>query len=152
MRRRSSLIAAGPKRFSTVGASVHSLWSNRPNSGANTRAVRSRLRASRAQCFAVVMSHAAGFSGIPRNLQTSTARQNASCTTSSTSGRLWTPKTRVSTATIRPYSRRKRCSRSSIYVFRTWIGRTSTEPPTSSMGQPLEISTACARSFASTTM
>src|SRR5215471_1935495 len=35
------------------------------------------------------------------------------------------------------------------YVFICWTGRTSTEPPTSRIGQPLEISTACARSLAS---
>src|SRR5262249_40946512 len=33
-----------------------------------------------------------------------------------------------------------------------WIGRTSTEPPTSKIGQPLEISTACSRSLASITI
>src|SRR5215472_1937903 len=38
----------------------------------------------------------------------------ASCTTSSASARLWTPKMRVSVATIRLASRRKRCSSISI--------------------------------------
>jgi len=35
------------------------------------------------------------------------------------------------------------------YMFICWTGRTSTEPPTSKIGQPLDISTACARSVAS---
>src|SRR5215471_18860728 len=60
------------------------------------------------------MSQAAGFSGTPRNRHTSIARQKASWTTSSASARLWTPKIRVSAATRRPYSRRNRCSLSSI--------------------------------------
>ncbi len=36
------------------------------------------------------------------------------------------------------------------YIFRT--GRTSTRPPASRIGQPWESSTACARSFASTSV
>jgi hypothetical protein len=50
--------------------------------------VRSRRRTSSAQFFAVALSHADGFSGTPRNLDTSTARQKASCTTSSASARV----------------------------------------------------------------
>ena len=68
----------------------------------------SRRSTSRAQCFAVAINHADGFSGTPRNDHTSVARQKASCTTSSASARLWTPKIRVSTETMRPDSRRKR--------------------------------------------
>src|SRR5262249_45997754 len=88
--------------------------SHRVSSGANVRAVRSQRRASSAQFLAVAMSHAEGFSGTPRNFQTSIARQNASCTTSSASARFWTPKMRVTAATRRPNSRRKRCSSGSI--------------------------------------
>ena len=56
------------------------------------------------------ISQADGLSGTPRTFHTSSARQKASCTTSSASARLWTPKMRVSAATSRPDSRRKRCS------------------------------------------
>jgi hypothetical protein len=38
------------------------------------------------------------------------------------------------------------------YAVIFMVGRTSTEPPPSRMGQPLEISTACVRSLASITM
>src|SRR5215208_2098048 len=71
---------------------------------------------SSARFFAVVISHAAGFSGKPRTFQTSSARQNASCTTSSTSVRLCTPKIRVSAATMRADSRRNRCSVKAIGI------------------------------------
>ena len=69
-----------------------------------------------ARRLAVVMSHAEGFSGTPRSFQTSSARQKASCTTSSASARLWTPKILVSVATRRPASRRNRWSLSSSHV------------------------------------
>ena len=86
----------------------------RPSSGAKRRAVRSRRRTSSARRLAVAMSHAEGFSGTPRSFQTSSARQKASCTTSSASARLWTPKILVSVATKRPASRRNRWSLSSF--------------------------------------
>ena len=83
---------------------------SRLSSGANVRAVRSFRMTSSARFRAVVISHADGLSGTPRTFHTSRARQNASCTTSSASARLWTPNRRVSAATRRPDSRRKRCS------------------------------------------
>src|SRR5262249_48410527 len=110
MRSRSSLIASGAKSCSTTGATVHSPSSSRPSSGANVRAVRWRRSTSSARFFAVAISHADGLSGMPRNFHTSTARQKASCTTSSASARLWTPKIRVRAATMRPASRRNRWS------------------------------------------
>ena len=51
-------------------------------------AVRSRLTMSSARCFATAISHAPGLSGMPRTFHTSSARQKASCTTSSASARL----------------------------------------------------------------
>src|SRR4030095_16033228 len=51
-----------------------------------------------------------GFSGTPRNFHTSSARQKASCTTSSANARFWTPKMRVNVATMRPASRRNKWS------------------------------------------
>ncbi len=93
---------------------IASVSSNRLSSGAEVRAVRSRRSTSIARFLAVAMSHAEGLSGTPRNFHTSSARQKASCTTSSASARLCTPKIRVSVATIRPASRRNRCSCSSI--------------------------------------
>src|SRR5262249_42406533 len=92
------------------GASVHSLSSMRPSSGAKVRAVRWRRTTSIARRLAVVISHADGLSGTPRVVHTSSARQNASCTTSSASARLCTPNTRVSAASRRPASLRNRCS------------------------------------------
>ena len=56
------------------------------------------------------LMEADGFAGSPWNFQTSSARRSVSCTTSSTSGRLWMPKTRIRAATNRPDSCRKRCS------------------------------------------
>src|SRR5262245_45645016 len=108
IRSRSSLIALTAKSSSTAGASVHSLSSRRPSSGANVCAMRWRRRTSSARFFAVASSHAEGFSGTPRNFHTSSARQKASCTTSSASARLCTPNTRVRVATMRPASRRNR--------------------------------------------
>ena len=108
MRSKSSLIASAAKSSSTTGASVHSLWRNLLSSGAKLRAVRSRRRTSSAPFFAVAMSQAEGFSGMPRIRHTSNARQKASCATSSASARLWMPKMRVSAATMRPDSCRKR--------------------------------------------
>ena len=108
MRSRSSLIAPGANSSSTTVDSVHSLASMRERSGAKVRAVRSRRRMSSARFFAAAISQAAGSSGGPRNVHTSAARQNASCTASSARARLWTPKRRVSTAIMRPASRRKR--------------------------------------------
>src|ERR1044071_6621570 len=72
---------------------------------------------SSARCLATDMSHAAGLSGMPRTFHTSSARQKASWTTSSASARLCTPKMRVSAATRRPDSRRKRCSLNSMCVL-----------------------------------
>ena len=108
MRSWPSWMAGAPNSSSTAGASVHSLSSIRPSSGANVRAVRSRRRTSSARFLAVAMSHAEGFSGTPWNFHTSSARQKASCTTSSASARLWSPKMRVSVATMRPDSSRNR--------------------------------------------
>ncbi len=78
MRSCPSLIMRAPNNSSTTGAKVHSLSNKRPSSGAKVRAVRSRLKTSSARFFAVAISHADGFSGIPRNFQTSSARQKAS--------------------------------------------------------------------------
>src|SRR5712671_8248877 len=94
-------------------ASVHSVSRSRPISGAKVRALRSRRTTSSARFLAVAISHADGFSGTPRTFQTSSARQKASCRTSSASARLCTPKIRVSAATSRPHSLRNRCSFSS---------------------------------------
>ena len=74
----SSRIEWAANASSTLGAVVHSLSSRRPISGAKVRAVRSRRTTSSARCFAVVMSHADGFSGMPRTFHTSSARQKAS--------------------------------------------------------------------------
>ena len=108
-----------------------------------------------ARCFAVAMSHAEGFSGIPRNFQTSSARQKASWTTSSANARLCTPKMRVSAATMRPdfvpeemLVELNRARRHHILIC--MIGRTSTKPSFSKIGHPLESSAASARSLAST--
>src|SRR5260221_10473634 len=103
-------MAGAAKASSTTGAIVHSLSSRRPSSGAKVRAVRWRRSTSRARFFAVAMSQADGFSGRPRTFHTSSARQKASWTTSSARVRLCTPKIRVSAATMRPDSWRKRCS------------------------------------------
>ena len=105
------------ERLVDGGASVHSDSSRRASSGANVRAVRSRRTTSSARCFAVAISHADGLSGTPRNFHTSSARQKASCTTSSASARLCTPKMRVSAATRRPDSRRNRCSAKLHYMI-----------------------------------
>src|SRR5262249_29403635 len=104
IRSRSSLIALAAKSYSTAGASVHSLSSRRPSSGANVCAVRWRRRTSSARFFAVASSYAEGFSGTPRNFHTSSARQKASCTTSSASARLCTPNTRVRVACAPPHA------------------------------------------------
>ena len=88
MRSRSSLIAFAENSSSTTGASIHSLSRNLPSSGANVRAVRSRRRTSKAAFFGVAISQAEGLSGTPRMRRASTARQRASCTTSSASVRL----------------------------------------------------------------
>jgi|SoiMetStandDraft_2_1073263.scaffolds.fasta_scaffold12415_6 hypothetical protein len=94
------------------------------------------------------MSHADGFSGSPRNFHTSSARQKASCTTSSASARLWTPKMRQRG----DYASRFAPKQMIAGIFHMLIfmtGRTSTAPSTSKIGQPLESSTACSRSLAS---
>jgi len=52
------------------------------------RAVRSRRTTSKAAFFGVAISQAEGLSGTPRMRHASTARQKASCTTSSASVRL----------------------------------------------------------------
>ena len=78
----SSQTTWSAKDSSTGAARVHSESGSRPSFGAKCRAVRSRLSTSRVR--PVVMSQPAGFSGTPRTAQRSTARQKASCTTSST--------------------------------------------------------------------
>jgi len=72
-----------------------------------------RRMLKRVNFLAVAMSQADGFSGTPRNFHTSSARQKASCTTSSARSRLCTPRIRVSVAAMRPASRLKapQCSR-----------------------------------------
>src|SRR5262252_6096451 len=111
MRSISSSIADAAKSSSTVGANVHSLSSRRPSSGAYVRAVRSRRSTSRARFFAVAINHAAGLSGMPRNFQTSNARQKASWTTSSASAILWTPKMRVTADDVLGLGKRTVCHR-----------------------------------------
>src|SRR5262249_51180388 len=117
MRNSSSLIASGENSSSTTGVRVQALSKSLPNSGANVRAVRSRRSTSSARFLAVAINHAEGFSGTPRTGHVSTARQKASCTTSSASARLCAPKIRVSTDTMRPASRRNRWLSSSIEVL-----------------------------------
>ena len=107
MRSRSSLMACGSKSSSSAGARVHSLCKASP-SAAKLRAVRSRRSTSSAQFLAVAISQAEGLRGTPRKDHTSSARQNASCTTSSANARLRTPKMRATVAAIRPDSRLNR--------------------------------------------
>src|SRR6478609_3684776 len=107
MRNCSSRTVCAANASSTSGVSVHSVSSRRPISGAKRRAVRSRRTMSSARFLAVVISQAEGFSGSPSTSQTSSAREKASCTTSSASAKLCTPNRRVSAATRRPDSRRK---------------------------------------------
>ena len=95
------------------------------------------------------MSHADGFSGTSRNFHTSSARQKASCTTSSASARLWTPKMRVKRGDHAPRFAPKQMIVGLYHMFIFMTGRTSTAPSTSKIGQPLESSTACSRSRAS---
>src|SRR4051812_15889227 len=108
----------GKNASSTAPDSSPSLSKRRDSSGAKSRAVRSRRKTSSARCLAVANSHADGFSGIPRTFQTSSARQKACCVTSSAKVRLRTPNNRVSAATRRPDSCRKKWSLMSMPLTR----------------------------------
>ena len=68
----------------------------------------SRRRRSMARLRAVVMIQPAGAGGTPLSGQRCSAVTKASCTASSASA--MSPSDRTSTATARPYSRRKTCS------------------------------------------
>src|SRR5690606_27120598 len=79
-------------------------WSRSASACLTGRAA-SRLALSIARRRAVVMIHPAGLGGTPSPGHRSTAVEKASCTASS--ARSISPRTRVSTATARPYSSRK---------------------------------------------
>ena len=148
MRNKSSLIAFAVKSSSTTGTSVHSLSRSLPSSGAKACAVRSRRNTSSARFFAVAISQAEGFWGTPRRRQTSNARQKASCTTSCQREVVNTENARQR-GDHAPRLASEEMVTGLHYMLSCWTGRTSTEPPTSRIGQPFEISTACARSLAS---
>jgi len=107
----------------------------------------SRRSRSIARLRAVVMIHPAGAGGIPLSGQRATAVANASCTASS--ARSMSPNTRASTATARPYSRRKTRSiservtgRHLLSVLELALERTHPRTPSAVMSASLRIMSA----------